>query len=374
MKAAYSRSALAFSQGMSGLPPFSAMACSKSVILEEPAVGQPVCQRGLVAPISKNYIPSGTKPDQNRTTEMIYMPINQLKTLTAKNNVTLDQLTTWVYGTTLSDSDVARNDFFRAKEFPDKASASDRIEYKYNRVGELKEIKDQIATVRVIECDKLGRLLHDRVTVLGSGVDGAVRRISRAYDEFGRVFRLSSNNDATVGSGTIVNDLEYVYNGFGLLTIEFQARGVMTKSTPRVQYDYTNGADNHARRTSITYPDSTVVELNYGSVDEADDVLNRLKQLKIGTTVLVDYSYLGQALPVIGNYSGQPGVELTYFTSGGSGDAGDQYTGLDRFGRIIDQRWRKTSDSTDRERVSLSGLGRIKLKQQLECCLANCET
>jgi RHS repeat-associated protein len=42
---------------------------------------------------------------------------------------------------------------------------------------------------------------------------------------------------------------------------------------------------------------------------------------------------------------------LTYFTSGGSGDAGDQYTGLDRFGRVVDQRWRKTSDNTDRERV-----------------------
>ena len=48
---------------------------------------------------------------------------------------------------------------------------------------------------------------------------------------------------------------------------------------------------------------------------------------------------------------GQPGVELTYYTSGGSGDAGDQYAGLDRFGRIVEQRWRKTSDSTDRERV-----------------------
>jgi RHS repeat-associated protein len=32
-------------------------------------------------------------------------------------------------------------------------------------------------------------------------------------------------------------------------------------------------------------------------------------------------------------------VELTYYTSGGSGDAGDQYTGLDRFGRVVDQRW-----------------------------------
>jgi RHS repeat-associated protein len=62
--------------------------------------------------------------------------------------------------------------------------------------------------------------------------------------------------------------------------------------------------------------------------------------------------------PVPGNpsprdflYSCEPSVELTYYTSGGSGDAGDQYTGLDRFGRVVDQRWRKTSDNTDRERL-----------------------
>jgi hypothetical protein len=65
----------------------------------------------------------------------------------------------------------------------------------------------------------------------------------------------------------------------------------------------------------------------------------------------VDYSFLGQSRPVIANYTGQPGVELTYFTSGGSGEGGDQYTGLDRFGRIIDQRWRRTSNNADVERV-----------------------
>lgn len=67
------------------------------------------------------------------------------------------------------------------------------------------------------------------------------------------------------------------------------------------------------------------------------------------STVLVDYSYLGQGRPVLADYSGQPGVQLTYYTSGGSGEAGDQYTGLDRFGRIVDQRW--VQNTTDKERV-----------------------
>jgi YD repeat-containing protein len=42
-------------------------------------------------------------------------------------------------------------------------------------------------------------------------------------------------------------------------------------------------------------------------------------------------------------------MELTYYTSGGSGDAGDQYTGLDRFGRVVDQRW--DLSGTDLERL-----------------------
>jgi hypothetical protein len=113
--------------------------------------------------------------------------------LKAKNNETGDQTTTWVYGTTLSDSDVARNDLLRAKEFPDKSGPSDRVEYT---------------------------------------------------------------------------------------------------------------------------PDNTVLTLNYGSANAVDDVLNRLKQLRFGSTVLVDYSYLGQGVPVIANYSSQPGVDEDYDPTG----------------------------------------------------------
>ena len=33
-----------------------------------------------------------------------------------------------------------------------------------------------------------------------------------------------------------------------------------------------------------------------------------------------------------------------------TGDAGDQYTGLDRFGRVVDQRWVKTADGSHTDR------------------------
>jgi RHS repeat-associated protein len=308
---------------------------------------------GRITKTIENYVSGGTNPDQNKTTEMAYTADNQLRTLTAKNSVTGDQVTTWVYGTTLTDSDVARNDLLRAKEFPDKATSTDRVEYKYNRVGEIKEIKDQAGTIRTLNYDAVGRLLHDRVTTLATGVDGAVRRISRSYEIRGMLEKLTSWDNATVGTGSVVNEVQNAYNGFGQLSIQYQALtgAVSTGTSPKVQYGYSGSSSNYSRRASVTYPAGTVIDTNYGTTDEVDDVLNRVKQFKNSTTVLVDYNYLGQQTAVIAGYTGEPGVELTYYTSGGSGDAGDQYTGLDRFGRIIDQRWRKTSDNSDKERV-----------------------
>ena len=46
----------------------------------------------------------------------------------------------------------------------------------------------------------------------------------------------------------------------------------------------------------------------------------------------------------------ESGVDLTYIKASGesNGEAGDQYAGLDRFGRIVDQRWRTSSVEKDR--------------------------
>jgi hypothetical protein len=53
--------------------------------------------------------------------------------------------------------------------------------------------------------------------------------------------------------------------------------------------------------------------------------------------------------------SAQPGTALTYIQQTSSnppvGDGGDQYTGWDRFSRVIDQRWIATGTVTDLERV-----------------------
>jgi len=103
------------------------------------------------------------------------------------------------------------------------------------------------------------------------------------------------------------------------------------------------------RLSQLTYPDATAIDHSYGTGSGNEDMMGVVKQVKNGATVLTDYSHLGVDRTVIADYTTQPGVQLTYYASSGTTDAGDQYVGLDRFGRVIDQRWHKAG--TDKERV-----------------------
>jgi YD repeat-containing protein len=125
-------------------------------------------------------------PDANRTTLYTYTADSLLATLTAKNSVTGDQVTHFTYGTTMADSALASNNLLRKKTLPDSSGPSDAIFYAYNRRSETISATDQAGTTHAFDYDLLGRLEHDRVTALASGLDGSVRRISRAYEVRGR--------------------------------------------------------------------------------------------------------------------------------------------------------------------------------------------
>src|SRR5262249_20143768 len=81
--------------------------------------------------------------------------------------------------------------------------------------------------------------------------------------------------------------------------------------------------------------------------------ISRLSSLSDSGATLEAYSYLGLDT-VVKRAHPQPGVDLTYIKQSGesNGDAGDQYIGLDRFGRVVDQRWivASTGTATDRFR------------------------
>src|SRR5207247_2635014 len=64
------------------------------------------------------------------------------------------------------------------------------------------------------------------------------------------------------------------------------------------------------------------------------------------STTLESYSYLGLST-VVARTHPESDVDLTYIGTG-TGDAGDKYLGLDRFGRVIDQKWTDGSSDLDR--------------------------
>src|SRR5439155_17806471 len=82
-----------------------------------------------------------------------------------------------------------------------------------------------------------------------------------------------------------------------------------------------------------------------------DDSISRLSSLSDNSATLESYAYLGLGT-VVKRAHPQPGVDLTYIKQSGesNADAGDQYTGLDRFGRVVDQRWLVTANGTHTDR------------------------
>jgi len=283
------------------------------------------------------------------------------------------QTTQYLYGVTLAGgSAVESNDAVGATRWPDPttgaASSGQQELTTVNALGQVVTMTDRNGSVHTLSYDMLGRVVFDSVTTLGSDVDGAVRLIETRYDEQGNAYRVTSYDGPT--GGNIVNDVLRQFNGLGQLTVEYQSHqyAVNTATTPKVQYAWSempSGA-NHSRLTSVTYPDGYVLTHNYSS--GLNSGISRLSSLSDTTGTLEEYEYLGLAGVVVRSHP-QPDLDLTYAKRSGesNGDAGDQYTGLDRFGRVVDQRWLDASSgvATDRFQYGYDLLGNRLFRDNL---------
>ncbi|WP_428938181.1 hypothetical protein [Fontivita pretiosa] len=200
-------------------------------------------------------------------------------------------------------------------------------------------------------------MTRDRVISFGTGVDQTVKRISygwhyRHAQGTWLLDSVSSYDNATVGSGTILNQVVRRHSDFNQLKQEFQEHAGAADTDPsggtslQVEYSYGDGSDstNHIRPTSITYPSGRVISYDYGSTGATDDVLNRIASIKQSATTYASYTYLGGGSIVRRNHP-QPQVRLDLW-----GGTSGTYSGLDRFGRVVDQLWRDYGASADRER------------------------
>lgn len=319
---------------------------------------------------SSSNSPDGNCPssdDTNRVTRYAYTADGQRSTMTVENSHTGDQTTTWTYGTTLANCDVASSLLLRSVTYPDSEGDDDVVSFSYNRQQQQTLLADQRGCVHRYDYDRLGRRIHDRVITIGAGVDDAILRISTTYEVRGMIQTLASWNNADIASGTIVNECLFEYNNFKQLINEYQENsGAVGDSTPGVAYGYADGSSNTIRPTSLTYPNGRSIAYAYGDSGSIADAISRISTLRDGDVDLVEYSYLGgpTSLPavtglgrtrarcVIATYL-EPNVEWSMVDLSGSDDSdtGDIYAGFDRFGRIKDNRWSNNSTDTDVDRI-----------------------
>jgi hypothetical protein len=184
--------------------------------------------------------------------------------------------------------------------------------------------------------DVLGRVTSDSVTTLAAGADGAIRRIEYTYDTAGRLFDAVAYD--SVSGGTAKDRVRHTYNGLGQLVGQQQMHN--GASGPSVNYGYSEMADgaNHSQLVSMSYPNGRAVHYKYEA--GLDDIASRVTYMSdagsYATSVLERFSYLGLDT-VVQRLHPLNGLDLTYV---GTPDmSGDIYGGLDRFGRVIDQRW-----------------------------------
>ena len=285
-------------------------------------------------------------PDKNLTTEYGYNPQHLVSTVTVTAGGQT-RTTKYVYGTDIGDPSPAiyRNDWVRAvihadsddsyspytRTISDGGDGYDRVEYTYNRLGEVVAVKDQNQTVHEYLFDRLGRQLADKVTLAqGSAIDPSVLRIERSYDVRGLLQKVTSYSDPDGGANNVVNQVQFAYNAFGLLTTEHQEHdGAVNGNTLSVGYQYAAAAKG-LRPTAVVYPNGRHVRFDYGE-DDADDYLNRVQKIQDHDyATLAAYTYLGLGRIVVEDFA-EPQVKLNYTAAGA----------LDRFGRVVDQVWQR---------------------------------
>jgi RHS repeat-associated protein len=302
----------------------------------------------------------GPSDDTNRTTNFTYSSDNLLATITVVNSTTGNQITTYQYGTTLSSSGVASTLLKILEIYPDSVGGTDQKAFTYNRQSQVTTLTDQNGTVHTYIFDLLGRPIDDRITAVGAGVDTAVLRIATVYEVRGLVQNITNYDNATVGSGNVVNDVQKSYNTFSQLVTEYQSHSgaVNVSNTPNVQYAYANGSANTIRPISMTYPNGRVLNYNYGVANGFNDGTSLIASLidNDGVTHLADYSYLGAGTIIQVNET-QPEILYTLVGIQGGNDpvTGDIYRGLDQFSRVKDLIWVPFGFSSSSSSSSSSG-------------------
>ncbi len=295
--------------------------------------------------------PAPSGPDSDDDIHVRYVYTNGLRTkmwldLDGDNiEDTADQVTTYIFGTvkgtSAGDSRIATGHLLQKMQYPDSTGGTDVVTFAYNAQGQQTWTKDQEGNEIETEFDDQGRETHRRVTTLATGFDGAVRRISTTYDSLGRRQLVTQYDDATLGSGNLVNEVKFTYDDWGNLEKFEQDRdSAVTGGGNDYELSYTyakaTGGRNTVRRTGMTLPNGISVTYTYlSAAGQLENDASRVSQVKLGTTVVAAYDYNGVGQVVRTDYPEPDVMWMQYGSTSGS------YPDLDQFNRVTSSRWTK---------------------------------
>jgi YD repeat-containing protein len=117
--------------------------------------------------------------------------------------------------TSAGDSKISNADLLWKVAYPDSVDDTDKVKHAYNAQGQEIWKKDQAGNIVEFDYDTSGRQTHRRVSTLDGDFDGAVRRISTVFDSLGRASTVTQYDNATVGSGSVVDQVKYSFDGWG---------------------------------------------------------------------------------------------------------------------------------------------------------------
>ena len=180
----------------------------------------------------------------------------------------------------------------------------------------------------------MGQIIHDRVTALGADIDDSVLRISTTFNNRGLEETITTYDNATVGSGAIVNQVKKEYDAFNQMISDAQEHGgAVDASSPKVTYTFSDGSNSALRKLTVSTPSGHKVNYDYGAANSIADAFNRPASLKVDgeTGNLVEYEFIGLVLNSKIKFP-TPDTELN--------------TSYDRFARIIDMPWTNAAGTT----------------------------
>jgi RHS repeat-associated protein len=289
----------------------------------------------------------GTYADEDQTVAYAYTDGLQTSITADLPSPETDQVTSYSFGTTkgasAGDSKIATGHLLHIATYPDSAGGGDVVTFAYNAQSQQIWKKDQSGNIIETDFDTAGRETHRRISTLDGDFDGAVRRISRTYNSRGMPELVTQYDNATVGSGSVVDQVKFSYESWGKLSNFEQDRNSAVGAGGSVDdyevaytWEKATTGRNTLRRANLTLPSGNALDYKYRSTANLHDAeVSRVTQIAEGATALVTYNYNGLDT-VVGTTLDEPDVMSKQF-----GGSSGSYPDLDRFDRVTTSKWTK---------------------------------